>query len=164
MSYLSMDQVDFETMRSGGPGGQHSDRRATAVRLRIPIEDVPVDDDQKKDLKCHLPPRLTTKDSEILIENGDSRSQRENRKNALEQLNEEIEAALKRGRRKREKKRRKQRLENKSGGGGGSKDIDEVQKKRRRSESTDDLLQEAFEQDPDGMKRFIHNPPEDDGE
>lgn len=156
MDYLSPDDVDFESMRSGGPGGQHGDRRATAVRLRVEINDIPVADEQRDFLRDHLPPRHRTKDNELIVENSDSRSQKRNRENALRQANEVIEQAIEEGQHQREAEKRKKRSEKrKSGGGGGEKDIKEEQRKRRRSETTDDLIEEAFEEDPDTMERYV---------
>lgn len=164
MSVLTLDDVSFEATRSGGPGGQHGDRRSTSVRLRVEIDDIPVDDDQKEDLREHLPPRCKTKDDELIIENSDSRSQRQNRKNALRRANEVIDQALERARSKREKERRRRRSRNKSGGGGGERDIKEELKKRRRSETTDDLLEQAFRQDPETIKEFLEGRDQDDTE
>lgn len=153
MTYLEESDVEFEAARSGGPGGQHGDRRATAVRLRVPFEDIPLNDEERKFFEENLPPKNRTKDDEMLVEIGGSRSQRQNRKKALEVANEEIEKALEAGRQARRKKNYKQRVQRRSAGGGsgggGEEDLHEKRKKRRRSETTDDLLEQAYEQAPD---------------
>lgn len=152
MENLTENDVDFQSARSGGPGGQHGDRRATAVRLRVDFEDLPVSDDELEFIREHLPPKNRTKDGELLVGIGGSRSQRENRKRALKVANEELEKAIEKGRQQQRKESYKKRVQRRSsggGGGGGDKDIHEERKKRRRSETTDDLLEQAYEEAPE---------------
>lgn len=166
MAYLSESDVEFEAARSGGPGGQHGDRRATAVRLRVPFDDIPLNDDERRFLEEHLPPKNRTKDDELLVQIGGSRSQRENRKKALEVANEEIEKAIEEGRQARRKKNYKKRVQRRSSGGGsgggGEEDLHEKRKKRRRSETTDDLLEQAYEQAPEVLEEYSSEDDEDD--
>jgi protein subunit release factor B len=153
---LSEDDVDFETMRAGGPGGQHGDRRATAVRLRISIDDLPLSDTEKRFVRKNLPPKNKTNEGELIVEYGGTRSQQRNRKKSLKIAVEEIETAIKAGVESVKSREHKQRNRGPSGGGGGGghEDIEETQKKRRRSETTDDLLDEALQQDPEILDRF----------
>ncbi len=156
MRELREKDVEFESMRAGGPGGQHADRRATAVRLRIPIEDLPLSDSEKTVVRNYLPPKNQTKADELIVESSESRSQKENRKRALKVAVEEIEGALDKGVQNYKEERHKQQNQPRSGGGGGGEaDKREIRKKRRRSETTEDLLEEAFEEDPDSLKRFF---------
>ncbi len=145
---LSENDVTFEFMRSGGPGGQHVNRRSTAVRLRVSLEDLPIQFSQKKDLRQHLPARLLTNDDEIIVENRESRSRQRNKEQALNTAAQEIDNALVRARQSRRSKKRKQRVQSGGGGGGQQEDIIEKQKKRRRAETTDDLLKQAYLEDP----------------
>jgi len=147
---ISRSEVEFEQTRSGGPGGQHANRRATAVRLRVQLQDLPLDEQEKEYVQEHLPPRHLTESGEIIIENAEHRSTEANRKSALDILNEQIESAISRGRTRKKQKNRKNRINSGGGGGGGgSENIHETQKKRRRAESTDDLLEQAYQEDPD---------------
>ncbi|MFP4687199.1 MAG: peptide chain release factor-like protein [bacterium] len=148
---INKNDVEFETSRSGGPGGQHVNRRATAARLRAKIGELPLSDEEKELLRENLPPRFLVKGDEFIIENSDSRSQQQNKKNALKQANEAIEKALEEGRQRKKRQKRKKRISaaKKGGSGGGNKDIHEEQKQRRRSESTDDLLEAAYEEAPE---------------
>jgi len=147
---ISKSDVEFEQTRSGGPGGQHANRRATAVRLRVQLENLPLDDREKKFVREHLPPRHLTDSGEIIIENAEHRSTEANRKSALKVLNEQLEIAIARGRSREKQRKRKKRINSPGGsGGGGSENIHEKQKKRLRSETTDDLLEQAYQEDPD---------------
>ncbi len=151
---LTESDVEFENMRAGGPGGQNVDRRATAVRLRLAVENLPLSPEKKDILREHLPPRHLTKDGEILVENGEFRSRQQNKRRALEILNEELEKALERGRQKKRKKARQERV-SKRGGGGGEEDLKEKLKKRRRAETTDDLLERAWREAPEEMEDYL---------
>lgn len=165
MTYLSESDVEFEAARSGGPGGQHGDRRATAVRLRVHFDDIPLNDEERGFLEEHLPPKNRTQDDELLVEIGGSRSQRENREQALKLANEEIEKALEAGRQARQEKKYKKRVRRRSAGGGagggGEENLHEKRKKRRRSETTDDLLRQAYEQDPDLLGEYSESDEDD---
>ncbi len=171
-AYLSASDVEFETMRSGGPGGQHGDRRATAVRLRVAISDLDLSEREQDWVREHLPPRNKTKDGELLVRQGGSRSQKRNRKDALEVANEEIEKAIEKGRREQEEEQHKKRIRRRkrrsgSDGDGSSTNRQEERQKRFRSESTGDLLERARRADPERMKELLgeeEEPKEADGE
>lgn len=157
---LTEDDVEFEAMRSGGPGGQNVDRRATAVRLRIAVDEVPLPEEERDFLREHLPPRRLTDSNEIIVENAEHRSQKQNRRRALEILNREIEEALEAGRRAREKQKRRRRAERGGGSGGGGgegsdEDPGEQRRRRYRSETTDELLEEAYREDPDRLGKYL---------
>lgn len=152
---LTEKDVEFETTRSGGPGGQNVNRRSTAVRLRASIDELPLSEEEKGFVQEHLPPKNRVKGGGIIVENADTRSQHQNRKRALEVANEVIQEAIERGRQAKKRRKRKKRISRGAGGGGGEKDIREEQKKRRRRETTDDLLEEAYSEDPDFMQRYL---------
>jgi len=44
------DAVRTETLRSGGPGGQHANKNETAVRVRIDLERLELSDDERQRL------------------------------------------------------------------------------------------------------------------
>lgn len=155
MKTLSQDDVSFEAMRSGGPGGQHGDRRATAVRLRVAIEVLPLNDTEEAYVREHLPPKNRTGDGELIVRVGEHRSQAQNKKAALKYACDEIEEAIRTGKQAAEKEKHEQRAESNSGGGGGSGDDEDKQKRQRRRKDTDDYLREAYEQDPETIEPFM---------
>lgn len=151
MVELDESDVTFETTRSGGPGGQNVDSRATAARARIRFENLPLSGDTIDLVRQHIPPKNRAGDDEIFVENAAQRSQRQNKNRALELLNEEINNAIERGRHAIHKKQRKQRINNRNrgGSGGGSESIKDKKQKQFREETMDDLLEQAYEEDPD---------------
>lgn len=164
MINLTESDVEFEMSRSGGPGGQNVDSRSTAVRARIRIEELPISDTKKEFVREHIPPKNRAGENEIFVENADHRSQHQNKSRALELLNEEINKAIKKGRQQLEKKKRKERLKRKKqgGGGGGTENIKEAKKKQFRQETMDDLLEQAYEEDPDTMEEYVEELEEKD--
>lgn len=75
----------FET--SGGPGGQHANRNATAVRLRFDIAASSLPDEVKQTLNDRI-------GESVEVVAADSRSQFRNRAIARQRLKEKLEAAL----------------------------------------------------------------------
>lgn len=75
----------FET--SGGPGGQHANRSATAVRLRFDVTASSLPDEVRSRLSKRLGGLVEVSSSE-------SRSQFRNRALARRQMREKLEAAL----------------------------------------------------------------------
>jgi len=150
--WIDPSDVEFEASRSGGPGGQNANMRSTAIRIRASISELPVNDQEKKWLREYLPPKNRFGDDGLMVENSSARSQHENRERALQQANEEIQTAIEKGRQARKQSRWSKKTGSSSkGSGGGSRDIHEEQRKQLRSETTDELLEQAFEEDPDLM-------------
>lgn len=167
MRELNESDVEFETMRSGGPGGQHGDRRSTAVRLRVDFEEIPLTDEELDYLREHLPPKNRTRSEEMIVECGEHRSQKRNRKRAVEIANDEINSALESGRRQKKEEKHQQRFKRRSKGGGDGDDdesLEERRKKQRRSETTDDLIEDAYEEAPDLMERYLNGEKDPDEE
>ncbi len=160
---LPEEIVSFETMKASGPGGQNVNKRSTAVRLRIDIEDLPLQPEEKDYIRDHLPPRHRTKEDEILIDCAETRSQKRNRERVLERAKEEIEEAIKEGRQAETEEKRKQRIQ---GGSSGSSDPEKQRKERikrqRRSQTTDDFIEQALENDPDLMESLLDGSDDDD--
>ena len=75
----------FTAMRAGGPGGQHVNKNATAVQLRLHIASLPLSD-YIKNRVSRLRDHHITQDGWIIISASNSRSQEANRADALERL------------------------------------------------------------------------------
>ncbi len=91
---ISDNEISFGFSRSSGPGGQNVNKVSTAVQLRFDITDSPsLPDDVKKRL-IKLAGNRVTGDGILLIDARRSRSQSQNREDALERLKSLILKAL----------------------------------------------------------------------
>lgn len=107
-------EESFDT--SGGPGGQHANRNATAVRLRLDVAGSSLPDDVKR--------TLTDRIGDVIeVHAAESRSQFRNRALARQRMAEVIEEALKP--RPRRKKTRPTR----------ASQVRRVEEKRKRGET-----------------------------
>ena len=91
---ITDEDVRFKAVRSGGPGGQRANRRSTKVQLWVKIGNLPLTEIEKKRIRRKLAKHINHLD-ELWVENEEERSQKLNRDNALEHINELIEEALK---------------------------------------------------------------------
>jgi ribosome-associated protein len=79
---------------SGGPGGQHANRSASQVELRVAVEDLPLTHRERALIYERLASRLRS-DGTIAVTSSSSRSQLANRKSARAQLQRLLEDSLK---------------------------------------------------------------------
>lgn len=87
-------ELEITTSRAGGPGGQHVNKTDTKITVRWNVANSGVfDEELKRRIMQNLQSRLTT-EGDLIIQNSASRSQQQNRKNALDQLAKEIKKAL----------------------------------------------------------------------
>lgn len=87
-------EVEFTFARSGGPGGQNVNRRATKAQLRWDFEQsATLNDDQKGMIREGLK-GFINKDGIIALEAQEERSQGRNRQIALDKLNVLVVEAL----------------------------------------------------------------------
>lgn len=87
-------ELSVATSRSGGPGGQHVNTTATRVTLRWNVRETQALDPARRDrLLARLGNRLTL-DGDLLVHVSSSRSQSQNRAEALERLAEVVRKAL----------------------------------------------------------------------
>jgi ribosome-associated protein len=90
---LDESELEFNFVRSSGPGGQNVNKVATAVQLRFDLEANETLPEQVKRRLRHLAGRRVTKDGVLIIEASEGRSQERNRQQAVERLVELIRRA-----------------------------------------------------------------------
>ena len=87
-------ELEITTSRSGGPGGQHVNKTETRITIRWNVKETSAFPEALKErVLKNLGSRLTA-DGDLMIHNSESRSQLQNKKNALEYLAAIIRKAL----------------------------------------------------------------------
>lgn len=87
-------ELDITTSRSGGAGGQHVNKTDTRITIRWNVKTTTaLTDEQKNYLQERLQSRLST-EGDLIVHNSESRSQLQNKKNALGNLAAIIRNAL----------------------------------------------------------------------
>ena len=80
-------------LTSGGPGGQHANRSATRIELRVSIDALPLEQREKERLRERYAARLQA-GTDLVVSVADSRSQLHNHKEARRRLAGLLERGL----------------------------------------------------------------------
>jgi len=87
-------ELEITASRSGGAGGQHVNKTDTRITLRWNVKTTAIlAEEQKQRILEKLSSRIT-EEGDLIIHNSESRSQQQNRKNALNNLAAIIRNAL----------------------------------------------------------------------
>jgi ribosome-associated protein len=79
-------ELEITTSRSGGAGGQHVNKTDTRISIRWNVKNTSVlTEEQKQRVLENLESR-TTQDGDLIVHNSESRSQQQNKKNAMNNL------------------------------------------------------------------------------
>jgi len=97
---IDESELQWEFVRSGGPGGQNVNKVATAVQLRFDVEGSQSLPEEIKERITRIAGRRMTSDGTLLIKAQRFRSQERNRVDALERLQEIIGEALRKPKRR----------------------------------------------------------------
>lgn len=87
-------ELEISTSRSGGAGGQHVNKTETRVTIRWNIKQTHALDEQQKQRAFQNLAHKLTAEGDLIIHNSSSRSQQQNKENALNQLAQEMRKAL----------------------------------------------------------------------
>lgn len=85
--------LTFTQIAGGGPGGQHANKTATRVELRLALSALPIHPEAAARLADLAGERLTT-DGELILVCDTTRSARQNREMVIDRLRELVLAAL----------------------------------------------------------------------
>lgn len=89
------EEIEFRASRSGGPGGQHANRRATRVEARWNVMESPsLTEEERGRILRRLEGRIAN-DGTLRVVAEEERSQHRNRQLATQRLRELVEKALK---------------------------------------------------------------------
>lgn len=83
---IPLDELQFEVLRSSGPGGQNVNKVATAVRLRFDARNSPSLAPEVRDRLLRIAGRRATGEGEILLLGQRFRTQERNRRDVVERL------------------------------------------------------------------------------
>ena len=90
---IDENELQWDFVRASGPGGQHVNKVATAVILRFDAAASPAINKRVENRLRQIAGRRMTADGQLVIKAGRSRSQSQNRQDAIERLTNLIRQA-----------------------------------------------------------------------
>jgi len=88
------DELEFSTSKSGGPGGQHVNKTSSKVTVRWNVRTTRALTEEQKTRVLEKLHTHITHDGYLIIHNSASRSQHQNKEQALLQLAQQVKNAL----------------------------------------------------------------------
>ena len=93
-TFIPEHELEIIASRSGGPGGQHVHKTSTRITVRWNVKNTTAFSPEEKELLLQKLQHEITCEGNILVSNSSSRSQRQNKEMALQQLAHTIKKAL----------------------------------------------------------------------
>lgn len=90
---IKEDEIKFDFIRSSGPGGQNVNKVSTAVQLRFDVKNSPALSDDIRSRLVRLAGKRITEDGTLIIKAKSFRTQKQNRKNAVNRMIKLIQKA-----------------------------------------------------------------------
>lgn len=92
--FIPEHELKIMSSRSGGPGGQHVNKTNSRITVRWNVQNTTVFSQEEKELLLQKLQHEITHEGDILVRSSSSRSQRQNKEMALQQLAYKIKKAL----------------------------------------------------------------------
>ena len=91
---IPYQELEIITSRSGGPGGQHVNKSDTRITIKWNVIKTQALNEMQKNLVMHKLQSSLTTEGDLIIHSSASRSQQQNKEEALEKLKKIVRQAL----------------------------------------------------------------------